>query len=203
MKRKIKLAMYEMLDDRFEEWLSYSEAMQKYFIKTDITIFKRAIFDSDDLLAISGAELQSLLNKFKTVSKTDKIALKNIYLDFIERVSRRKPYRYSLNPEAGDSFEDNLEPISPKQEYKVATEQQQEQNLNDEDNIIFEERSEELAALSQKSKLSAIEKEALKYLNPLENPQEQLFLKYFTSNGIKQITNRAFYKLYYYRIESQ
>lgn len=86
----IKLGLYEIIDYRFEEWLSYDAALQLYFITNDVEIYgkekyKKSIYRAG---SISVSKLSLLLKDFNTVAKYGKGELKKKYLLFIEEVCK-------------------------------------------------------------------------------------------------------------------
>ncbi len=190
----IKLGLYETIDNRFEEWLSYDPALQLYFITNDIEIYSKAKFNKSIYMAesVSANKLNVLLKEFNAVDKNNKDALKKKYLSFIETTC--KPDKKVVPKQRS---EDELtEGYSRMDEYKAIKGQDEEQEESIEAEAFISERIEQLNALTENTQLSDIEKYALDFLKS-ERKEKHSLLNNFTLNGIIQIANRGAYKLYH------
>lgn len=191
----IKLGLYETIDNRFEEWLSYDAALQLYFITNDVEIYGKEIFKKSIYRAgsISVNKLNVLLKDFNAVAKKDKEELKKKYLLFIEEVC--KPDK-KITPEQRNDDDETTESYNKYDEYKAIKEQDYDEEINKEAETFITERIEQLEELTQDANLSDIEKYALEFLKS-ERKEKHTLLNNFTLNGIIQIANRGAYKLYY------
>ncbi len=190
----IKLGLYETIDNRFEEWLSYDAALKLYFITNDIEIYSKATFNKSIYRAesISVNKLNMLLKEFNTVEKSDKEALKKKYLSFIETIY--KPDRKVVPKQRS---EDELtEGYSRMDEYKAIEGKDEEQEESIEAEAFISERIEQLNELKENTQLSDIEIYVLDFLKS-ERKEKHTLLNNFTLNGIIQIANRGAYKLYH------
>ena len=192
----IKLGLYETIDNRFEEWLSYDAALQLYFITNDIEIYGKEIFKKSIYRAgsVSVNKLNMLLKGFNKIAKNDKEALKKQYLLFIEEIC--KPDKRNSPEQRNEDDEEATNGYSKSVEYKAIKKQDDDEGRSKETEIFIGERIEQLEALTEDAQLSDIEKHALEFLKS-ERKEKHTLLNIFTLNGIIQIANRGAYKLYY------
>jgi len=193
----IRLGLYETIDNYFEEWLSYPNAIKLDFITSDIETYgwvkhKKSI---NRIGSLSPQQLNGLLNDFSAVDKKDKEALKNIYAVFIEKVC--KPDKRVTTQRNEDGEEQN-ENYSSTDEFKAITALEETEEINITATEYIEEKSKQLVELAQAARLSDIEKYALDFLKSKKIEKHPL-LNNFTLNGIIQIANRGAYKLYYFQ----
>lgn len=198
----IKLGLYNIIDNHFEEFLSYDSALKMALLEGDIEIYGRVKFKKtiDRADSVSLPALNKLLQDFNTVPKSDKGGLQKIYLGFIERIC--KPDKKNVGVKRNGNDEEVIETYSASDEYKFIKKQNEDEEHSVEAEQIIAERYEQLEELTQDAKLSDIEKHALGFLRS-ERKEKHPLLNNFTLNGIIQIANRGAYKLYYFnRVKS-
>jgi len=199
---KTKLALYEVIDTRFDEWNAYDPALKIILISGDIEIygrekFKKSVDHSD---GISLDKINELQQEFSTAPGGDKERLKKIYTAFIDELC--KPDRNLAMKNANGSNGKQGKAYTERDEFKLAKEIKDAEELEALDAEVYEQRTIELGAIGESVKLSDIEKLALNYIKDRKNEKHPL-LECFTLKGIIQIANRAAYKLYFYNHQSK
>jgi hypothetical protein len=193
----IKLGLYETIDNRFEEWLGYDNALKLFFITNDIEIFGKGKYkDSFNQTGHASIyKLNELIKAFNALPRTDKEGLKNAYFAFIEEMCKPDK-KVAMTQNMEDDEGSRTETYSAVDEYKTVTRRDEIEELSKEDSLVTEERTEQLEELAKNARLSNIEIYVLEFLNS-GRIEKHVLLDNFTLNGIIQIANRAAYKLYY------
>ena len=193
----MELVLYEMIDKRFEEFLSYDVPLKLIFIEGDIESYGRECLDIhlDRVGTVSVNTLNKLLNSFSRIPKNDKDSLKKLYLDFIKKACKHDSNRFDTVNNNQDSEDDETENYSNQDEFQFITERDENEEIHQEAETITEERINRLEELTSIANLSEIEVFALNYIKDRSSVKHPL-LELFTINGIIQIANRAAYKLY-------
>ena len=192
----IKLGLYETIDNHFEEWLSYSIAIQLDFIVSDVEVYGRQKFRKsiDRAENLSAPKVSRLLANFNKVQRTDKDGLKKVYLDFIDEIC--KPDKKNTPQNRNEDDEEFAENYNASDEHKAIIQQEKAEEYSAEEFDYLDKKAMELESLTKEAKISDIEKYALEFLKSDRKEQHPL-LNNFTLNGIIQIANRGAYKLYY------
>jgi len=192
----ISLGLNDYIDNSFQEWLKYPDAIKLVLIQSDIDAYSSIKFDksNDRNRSLSPKKLVELLKDFSDVDTNNKEALKKIYSLFIEKVC--KPDNKITTERNKDSEEQN-ENYSTADEYKAITAMQATAEMDIVATEYLEEKSAQLEALIQAARLSDVEKYAIDFLKSKKIEKHPL-LNNFTLNGIIQIANRGAYKLYYF-----
>lgn len=192
----IKLRLYYIIENNFEEFLSYDNVLKLILIEGDIEEYGREKFKKsiDRAETVSANALKKLLFDFSVISKTDKERLKKVYFDFIDRAY--KPDKKNALQNRNEDDEKFAENYSASDEHKAILEQERTKEYSAEEFDYLDEKSMELDSLTKDANLSDIEKHALEFLKS-ERKEKHTLLNNFTLNGIIQIANRGAYKLYY------
>lgn len=187
----VKLGLYEIIENRLDEWRSYEPALQLYFVSSDIETygkykFKKSIDRSEHLRATVLSELNKNLydNELNAEEK------KQTYLKFIERLCKPdKTYK-----KVATENEDGNENYNVKDEFEEINRIKEEQEAMSDNIQLIENRIEQLNEIKMNTSLSEIENYALEYINS-KRIEKHPKLELFTLQGVIQIANRAAYKL--------
>ncbi len=192
---KTTLALYEVIDNHFDEWNAYDPALKIILISGDIEIygrekFKKSVDRSD---GVSLQKIDELQKEFSTVPCGDKEGLKKVYTAFIDEAC--KPDRHLAMKKAIKAIGKQSKAYTERDEFRLAKKMKDAEELEALDAEVYEERTTELGAIGESAKLSDIEKLALNYIKDRQS-EKHLLLDCFTLKGIIQIANRAAYKLF-------
>lgn len=187
----IKLGLYEIIENRLDEWWSFEPALQLYFVSSDIETYGKYKFNkSIDRSEHLKATVLSELNKSLSDIELNVEEKKQTYLKFIEKLYKPDKTFNKITTENKDGNEN----------YTVKDELEEIYRRNEEQETIFdnlellETRIEQLSEIKENASLSDIESFALEYINS-KRIEKHPMLELFTLQGIIQIANRAAYKL--------